>query len=345
MDKIVPLGPETSADFICDVETPTIHSVGGITVPIGIHPAASDREEVSFYLRMQIFFSLLVGDLDEFRHAFQAPPPCVLKLVLVLGGGVVEVVDVKPGGVSRGLLFFPQIGKSKKFSRTVVENSIDDDAESSVMGLQDEFEKLLVGRAPFPARGIGCFSCGEGDISFRIGTKVGIGVVKGAGVILVKRGRLENGIEIEGGNSELFEVVEPINDTLKIASIAAGSVGGVDVGTDLFFPIFKSVPLLGPRHNFPFRFGFVRYAGVFGGGIILGITVPEPLRKNLVPDRFLGPRAFFRNSFLSLRKKRQSKDRHQPKQESEHKEFTSESRDRSSSWKREGDRGGICLGW
>ena len=115
----------------------------------------------------------------------------------------------------------------------------------------------------------------------------------------MKRGGFENGIQIESGNSELFEVVEPINDALKIASVAAGTVGGVDVGTDLLFPIFKSLPILRPRHDFPFSFGLVRNAGVFGGGIILGVTVSEPLRKNLVPDRFLGPGTFFRLGFFS----------------------------------------------
>ena len=208
------------------------------------------------------------------------------------------MVDVEPRGISRGLLFFPQIGKGKKFSRAVIKNSIDDDAESSAVGLLDEFEKLLVGRTPFPAFRIGCFPCGEGDIGCRIGTKVGIRVVKGAGVVLVQGGRFENGIQIEGGNSELFEVVEPIYDALKIASVAAGTVGGVDVRTDLLFPIFKSVPVLSPRHDFPFRFGFVGNPGVFGGGIILGITVPEPLGKDLIPDRFLGPGTFFRRGFF-----------------------------------------------
>ena len=218
------------------------------------------------------------------------------------------MVDVEPRGISRGLLFFPQIGKGKKFSRAVIKNSIDDDAESSAVGLLDEFEKLLVGRTPFPAFRIGCFPCGQSDIGCRIGTKVGIGVVKGAGVVLVQGRGFENGIQIESGNSEFFEVVEPIDDALKIASVAAGAVGGIDVGTDLLFPIFKSVPIFGPRHNFPFRFGFVRYAGVFGGGIILGVTVSESLRKNLVPDRFLSPSTLFRWSFLSRSKKRQSKD-------------------------------------
>ena len=106
------------------------------------------------------FFAPLVGDLDEFGHAFQAPPPCVLKLVLVLGGGVVEVVDVEPGGVGGVLLFLPKIGKGKKFSRAVIKDSIDDNAESSAMGLLNEFEKLLVGRTPFPTLRIGRFPCG-----------------------------------------------------------------------------------------------------------------------------------------------------------------------------------------
>ena len=299
MDKIVPLGPETGADFVRDVESPTVDTVGGISVPVGIHPAASNGKEVIFYLRMEIFFALLVGDLDEFGHTFQAPPSCVVKLVLVFGGGIVEMVDVEPRGVGRVLLFFPQIGKGKKFSRAVIENSIDDDTKSSAVGLLDEFEKLLVGRTPFPAFRIGCFPCGESDIGCRIGTKVGIGVVKGAGVVLVQGRGFENGIQIESGNSEFFEVVEPIDDALKIASVAAGAVGGIDVGTDLLFPIFKSVPIFGPRHNFPFRFGFVGNARVFGGGIILWVAVTEPLGKDLVPDRFLGPGTFFRLGFFS----------------------------------------------
>ena len=209
------------------------------------------------------------------------------------------MVDVEPGGVGRVLLFLPEIGKGKKFSRAVIKNPIDDDAESSAMSLLDEFEKLLVGRAPFPALRIGCFPSGKGDISCRIGTKVGISVVKGAGVVLVEGRGFENGIQIKGGYSELFEVVEPIDDALEIASVAAGAVGGIDVGTDLLFPIFKSVPILRPRHNFPFPLGFVRNAGVFGGGIILGVTVPESLRKDLVPDRFLRPSRCFRLGFFS----------------------------------------------
>ena len=52
VDQIVPLGPETGTDFVRNVETPTIHSVRGISVPIGIHPAAGDGEEVSFDLWM-----------------------------------------------------------------------------------------------------------------------------------------------------------------------------------------------------------------------------------------------------------------------------------------------------
>ena len=209
------------------------------------------------------------------------------------------MVDVEPRCISRVLLLFPKIGKGKKFSRAVIKNPIDDDAESSAMSLLDEFKKLLVGRAPFPALRIGCFPSGKGDISCRIGTKVGISVVKGAGVVLVEGRGFENGIQIESGNSEVLEVVETIDDALKITSVAAGPVGGVDVGTDLLFPIFKSVPILSPRYDFPFSFGLVRHAGVFGGGIILGITVPEPLGKDLVPDRFLGPGTFFRLGFFS----------------------------------------------
>ena len=104
------------------------------------------------------------------------------------------MVDVEPGSISRGLLFLAQIGKGKKFSRAVIENSVDDDAEPSAMGLLNEFKKLLVGRAPFPAFRIGCFSCGQSNIGCRIGTKVGIGVVKRAGVVLVKRGGFKNGV-------------------------------------------------------------------------------------------------------------------------------------------------------
>ena len=70
------------------------------------------------------------------------------------------MVDVEPRCISRVLLLFPKIGKGKKFGRAVVENSVDDDAESSTMGLLDEFEKLFVGRTPLPTFRIGGFPCG-----------------------------------------------------------------------------------------------------------------------------------------------------------------------------------------
>ena len=141
MNEIIPLGPETGTDLVGDIEPPSVHTIGGISVSIGIHPAAGDGEEVGFDLGMQIFFALLVGDLDEFGHTFQAPPPCVVKLVLVLGRGVVELVDIEPGGVGRVLLFFTEIGKGKKFSRAVVKDSVENEMETTEMGLADEFEE------------------------------------------------------------------------------------------------------------------------------------------------------------------------------------------------------------
>jgi hypothetical protein len=78
------------------------------------------------------------------------------------------------------------------------------------------------------------------------------------GVILVVGGRLENRVEIEGVHSQTLKVIEMIDDALKVPSEEI-------TGLRLSSPLFDA------------------------GRVVGRVTVGEPLRENLIPDRVLRP--------------------------------------------------------
>src|SRR3954452_1633252 len=89
------------------------------------------------------------------------------------------------------------------------------------MGLAEQLEKQLVGGGPLPARGGACFRRHQLEVARRIGAKMWIDVMEGAAVVFVKRAGVKDGIEINGVDSQLGQVVELVDHTLQVATVAA----------------------------------------------------------------------------------------------------------------------------
>jgi len=113
--------------------------------------------------------------------------------------------------------------------------------------------------------------------------------MKDEGVIFMEGRGGKDRVEVQGSDSEVLEVIELVDHTLKIAPVAPVVQAAVDVRSQIAFPTLHGVPFFRPRRDPPFGSDMIRYPTIFGGRVVLGISVAEPLRKDLVPDGLLCP--------------------------------------------------------
>jgi len=287
--QLIPFLPKAVPDLFGDIQPPTVDAVGRIPIAIRVHPAPGDGENVGLDLGVQGSPALFIRHLGKFRQAFVAIPTGPVELLALLGARVVPGEDRVPILVFGLFLFLPDVGKGKKPRRRVVEHPVDDHPHAARMGLLEELEKQLVGGRPSPGGRIGGGIFEEFHVGGGIGTEKRIHVVKHEGIVFVHGGRGKDRIEIEGGHTEILEVIELVDHTLKIAAVAAVVHATIKIGSEIPFPLVHRVPLLGPSGGPPFGSDLIRHPGVFRGGVVLRIPVAEALREDLIPDRLLRP--------------------------------------------------------
>ncbi len=99
---------------------------------------------------------------------------------------------------------------------------------------------------------------------------------------------VEEGIEVDGVDAEVGEVVEFVEDALEVAAVTAvenrfkegfaGFPGGVSF-----------IPLVSPWGEFPCGGdGVGEFEGIVGG-VVAGVAVAEAFGEDLIPDGVLSP--------------------------------------------------------
>ncbi len=186
-------------------------------------------------------------------------------------------------------LILTEILEGEKLPRTVVKDAVEDDLHAAGMGLPDKLEQHFIGGCPAPARGISGRFLGEGEIPRGIRAEMRVRMVERACIVFVKGGGLENRVQIQRGYPQVFEVVQAVDHPPEIPAISTVTVGPVHVSGQLFFPIRQGIPFHRPGKDAPFPADFFGHSAVVRGRIVFGVSVSEPLGKNLVPDRLFRP--------------------------------------------------------
>ena len=287
--QLIPLLPKTVPDLFGHIQSPAVDPVGRVAVAVGIHPAAGDGKNICFHFRVQVFASLFVRHLCKLRQTFDTVPTGPIELLAILGTRIGPGKDGVPVLVFRFLLLFPDIGKGKKSRGGVVKDSVNDHPHSLFAGFFHQLQKLFIGSRPSPAGGVGGRVFEQLQIGSRIRTKEGIHVVKNQGIVFVQGWGGEDRIEIQGGDPQVFQVVQLVDDSLEIPAVPAVGVGSVDITGQIPLPVRQGVPLLGPGDHAPSGTDLVRNPAVVSRGVVLWVSVMKSFRENLVPDRLLGP--------------------------------------------------------
>ena len=129
----------------------------------------------------------------------------------------------------------------------MVENPIDDDAHLPAVGFADEFQEQPVGRTPAPGGRIGgIFGREQGGIAGGIRTEMTVDVMVSRRAIFVERRGVEDRIEIQGIDAQIFQVIEPVENALEIASVSAELGVVVEVFSAGLLPRLECVPVGSP---------------------------------------------------------------------------------------------------
>ncbi|MFM1943616.1 MAG: hypothetical protein RI897_2598 [Verrucomicrobiota bacterium] len=215
-DPLTELDPEAHGDFGGDVEAPAIDTVLGVAVIVGVHPALDDGMEVLADIGVERGFCAV-----EFGEVLDADPALVVEFVLGCIG-VVPLFDDEPICEAAGGALLPGFLESPEGDADVIEDAVDDDTHIALVDFADELEEEFVGGGPFPGGRVGgVFAIEELDVAFGVGAEVSVDVMVAGGAVFVERGGIEDRVEVEGIDAEVFEVIELIDDALDIASVAA----------------------------------------------------------------------------------------------------------------------------
>ena len=101
------------------------------------------------------------------------------------------------------------------------------------------------------AGSIGSSAAMQGLVAARVGAEVAVDVVVVPGVVLVQRGCVVHRVEIQGGDAEILEIVEPVDDALQVAAVAAGLYRRVEVLPGRLGPGLLPIPVLRPGRRPP----------------------------------------------------------------------------------------------
>src|SRR5690606_34201234 len=116
-----------------------------------------------------------------------------------------------------------------------------------LLSLVEEFEEKPVGAGPLPGRRIvRVFGSHDGRITLGIRTKKSIDVVIGASVVFVHRHCVEHRVEIDCVHSQVGEVVEPVDYTLQVSTIATCRCGSIELVGHSLLPRLQRIPIGGP---------------------------------------------------------------------------------------------------
>ena len=112
----------------------------------------------------------------------------------------------------------------------MVPGIVHDDAHAAAVDLAHQSQEQAVGGGPAPGGRIdGILGRHAGLVAPRVGAEVAVDVVVVPGVVLVQRRRVVHRIEIQGGDAEVLEIVQPVHDALQVAAVAAELHGAVEV--------------------------------------------------------------------------------------------------------------------
>ena len=129
----------------------------------------------------------------------------------------------------------------------MVENPIDDDAHLPAVGFADEFQEQPVGCTPAPSGRIGGIFGGEqSGIAGGIRTEMTVDMMVSRRAIFVERRGVEDRIEVQGIDAQIFQVIESVENALKVASVAAELGVVVEVFSAGLLPRLECVPVGSP---------------------------------------------------------------------------------------------------
>ncbi len=160
------------------------------------------------------------------------------------------------------------------------------------MHLVHQGDEQSVGCGPLPGRRIRrILASHDLGITSRIRAKVPVHVVVVPGVVLVKRRRVVHRVEVEGGHSEILEVVELVDDTLEVTAVPPQLRREIEIASRGLGPWFLSVPVVRPRCGLPATRLHVWPGALHVGEcrIVRRIAIAESLHEDLIPDHVLGP--------------------------------------------------------
>jgi len=181
-------------------------------------------------------------------------------------GDIGEVIPVAVGagvafaGAIRGIAMVTV--EVEAVGRCVVEDAIQDDPDPTVIGsLNEAFE--------------------QGQVAEVV---VDDAVIRS--IVLVVGGRFEDGVEVDGGNAQLFDVIQLIQDALQVAAVEVLAVGARARAGGIAGIADRLVPV-----------GLVRaedgvwliIKGCAGWGVVVEIAIAEAVGEDLVEDGVLDP--------------------------------------------------------
>ena len=99
----------------------------------------------------------------------------------------------------------------------MIEHPVEDDLHAAIVHLAYEPEQERICRGPLPCSRISrILRRPDGPVSIWIRAEVVVNVVVEGCVVLVEGRRFENGVEIDGVDAEVLQVVQLIDDALQV---------------------------------------------------------------------------------------------------------------------------------
>ena len=177
------------------------------------------------------------------------------------------------------------------------------------MALFDHFQGEFVRRRPHPRRRIiRGFAGHQLPVAFRVRPEVGINMVIAVPIVLMRRGRIKDGIQVNGVDPQILQVIKFVDDPLQISPVAPPLEELMKRNRGTFLIVLSRIPIGRPRMHPPRQ---IRRVGesprnVPLGRIVRGIPIAEAFGKNLIPDSIFGPSG---NEFPRLRQHRGQRQR------------------------------------
>ena len=116
------------------------------------------------------------------------------------------------------------------------------------MGFADEFQEQPVGRTPTPGGGIGgIFGSEQCGIACGIRAEMAVYMVISRCAVLVQRRGVEDRVEVQCVDSQILQVIEPVENALEIAAVPPQLGVVVEVLPAGLFPRLERLPIGSPR--------------------------------------------------------------------------------------------------